>query len=53
MIRRRAFPATSETTELRGDPKYGRRGNARGKSHSGSKGQSGKGAQLPNKPRRK
>ena len=49
--RRRAYPRQS-TTEERPDRKFGARGNARGKRHTGSKGQSGKGAQLPNKPRR-
>jgi hypothetical protein len=46
-IRRRAYPHNRPAR-----PDAGRRGNARGKSSSGSKGQSGKGQQLPNKPRR-
>jgi hypothetical protein len=44
-IRRRAYPEKPI-------PNAGKRGNARGKSNRGSKGQSGKGQQLPNKPRR-
>ena len=45
--RRRAYPAEPLT-----DTKYGKRGNARGKRSTGSKGQSSKSQQLPNKPRR-
>lgn len=53
-IRRRAYPVVHDErlTEMVNDPKYGRSGNARGKRNTGSKGQSSKSQQLPNKPRR-
>lgn len=43
--RRRAYPANPVLT----DQKYGRRGNARGKRHDGSKGQSDNGGKPKGK----
>jgi hypothetical protein len=51
-IRRRAYPRFDASPPALVESKYGRNGNARGKRNTGSKGQSSKSQQLPNKPRR-